>query len=161
MKGIVQDIFKAVVEAWQKVLGLSWEHVSILEDAIYEQPADESRASELWMNSAFWNRYEKLMFYHVDTMNDMGKYLRELVDVAGESGSETWGGGNAGVGEKGAWLEGLPEDFEKLGKLIQDDLVKPTASLSELVSRLANHNSPRLVTSGLTQAEDVPICCHP
>ena len=137
MKGIVQDIFKAVVDAWEKVLEVSWEHVSILEDAIYEQPADESRAPELWRNSAFWNRYEKLMFYHMDTMNDMRRYLGEFVDVAGDSGSETGGGGNAGIGEKGAWLEGLPEDFEKLGKLIQDDLVKPTASLSELVSRLA------------------------
>jgi len=137
MKGIVQDIFKAVVDAWEKVLEVSWEHVSILEDAIYEQPADESRAPELWRNSAFWNRYEKLMFYHMDTMNDMRRYLGEFVDVAGDSGSETGGGGNAGVGEKGAWLEEIPADFEKLGNLIQEDLVKPTASLSELVSRLA------------------------
>ncbi|KAF8424156.1 hypothetical protein EV426DRAFT_548723, partial [Tirmania nivea] len=116
MKTIVRDVFKAVVNTWEKVLEVSWEHVSILEDTIYEQPADESRAPELWRNSAFWNRYEKLMFYHVDTMNDMRRYLGEFVD-------------------KGAWLEELPADFDKLGNLIQEDLVKPTASLSELMYR--------------------------
>ncbi|RPB21442.1 hypothetical protein L211DRAFT_851420 [Terfezia boudieri ATCC MYA-4762] len=167
MKAIVQDIFKALVSTWGKVLELSWEHVSILEDSIYEQPADESRAPELWENSAFWNRYEKLMFYHVDTMNDMRRYLGEFVDGVEDSGSEAEGNrivggaigpagvgqkgvgqkgvgqkgvgqkgvGQKGVGQKGAWLEELPADFDKLGNLIQEDLVKPTASLSELMYR--------------------------
>ena len=142
MKSIVRDIFKAVVNSWEKVLEVSWEHVSILEDAIYEQPADESRAPDLWRNSAFWNRYEKLMFYHVDTMNDMRRYLGEFADGVGDSGSDAGESGIAGgaiglvgVAEKGVWLEEIPAEFDKLGNLIQEDLVKPTASLSELVSR--------------------------
>lgn len=54
MKAITQDIFKAVGDCWQELLDVSWEHVSILEEKIYEQPADESRAPELWRNSARW-----------------------------------------------------------------------------------------------------------
>lgn len=145
MKMILRDVFKAVVNTWEKVLEVSWEHVSILEDAIYEQPADESRAPDLWRNSAHWNRYEKLMFLHVDTMNDMRRYLGEFVDVVGEmvvAGGDGSGSGigiangntTPSVGGTGLWLEELPPDFDKLGNLIQEDLVKPTASLSELVS---------------------------
>ncbi|KAF8472021.1 hypothetical protein BDZ91DRAFT_717042 [Kalaharituber pfeilii] len=119
MKAILHDIFKSVVAAWEKVLDLSWEHVSILEDAIYEQPADESRAPQLWKNSAYWLRFEKLMFYHVDTMNEMRRYLADLSDIEIEDGN--------------SWLDELPSDFDKLGSLIQEDLVKPTANLSELM----------------------------
>ena len=124
MKVILQDILKSVVSAWEKVLDVSCEHVSILEDAIYKQPVDESRAPELderrapelWRYSVHWLQYKKLLFYHVDTVNEMRRYLAESPDVDG-----------------GTWLDELPSDFHKLGNLIQEDLVEPTANLSELV----------------------------
>ena len=55
---------------------------------------------------------------------------------SGDSWSDAGGSGVVGPAERGAWLEELPADFDKLGNLIQEDLVKPTASLSELVSLL-------------------------
>ena len=54
MRTITQDFFKAVAENWDELLDASWDHVSILEDKIYENPADESRAGELWKNAAKW-----------------------------------------------------------------------------------------------------------
>ena len=135
MKTIIRDVFSSVIDAWEKVLEVSWEHVSILEDAIYEQPADESRAPELWKNSALWNRYEKLMFNHIDTMDEMRRHLAEFADameyMTSDSGS---GGGDAN--DKvvpGAWLDEMPAAFKKVENLIQEDLVKPTANMSELV----------------------------
>lgn len=100
------------------------------EEKIYEQPADESRAPELWRYSAHWLRYEKLMFYHIDTVNDMRRFLAELDDVDGVEGE---------------WLSEIPSDLEKMQNLIQEDLVKPTSNLSELVG--SNHISiPHLGT---------------
>ncbi|CUS11241.1 unnamed protein product [Tuber aestivum] len=118
MKIITQDIFKAIANCWDQLLDASWEHVSILEEKIYEQPADESRAPELWSNSAHWLKYEKLMFYHIDIVNDMRKYL---VEIDGD------------LTDEGLWLKESPEDFDRLSNLIQEDLVKRTNNLSELM----------------------------
>ena len=129
------DIFKALATCWDQLLDVSWEHVSILvclpcpsrtciiadrpqEEKIYEQPADESRAPELWSNLAHWLKYEKLMFYHIDIVNEMRKYL---VEIDGD------------LSDEGLWLKESPEDFERLSNLIQEDLVKRTNNLSELM----------------------------
>ncbi|CAZ79658.1 unnamed protein product [Tuber melanosporum] len=118
MKVITQDIFKAIANCWDQLLDASWEHVSILEEKIYEQPADESRAPELWSNSAHWLKYEKLMFYHIDVVNEMRKYL---VEIDGD------------LSDEGLWLRESPEDFDRLSSLIEEDLVKRTNNLSELM----------------------------
>ncbi|KAG0643438.1 hypothetical protein HOY80DRAFT_1007433 [Tuber brumale] len=118
MKIITQDIFKALANCWDQLLDASWEHVSILEEKIYEQPADESRAPELWSNSAHWLKYEKLMFYHIDVVNEMRKYL---VEIDGD------------LTDEGLWLRESPEDFDRLSNLIEEDLVKRTNNLSELM----------------------------
>lgn len=77
-KIILEDIFKGIVTAWDGFLDLAMDHVSILEDKIYEQPADETRAPELWANSSLWLKVEKLMFLHIDIVKEMSVRLREL-----------------------------------------------------------------------------------
>ncbi|KAI9682766.1 MAG: hypothetical protein M1829_006755 [Trizodia sp. TS-e1964] len=87
------------------------------EDKIYEQPADESRAPELWTNSSQWLKIEKLMFIHIDVVRDMRNNLRDLIDEE----------------EPESWLEESPGDFERLSNSLQEDLVKPTANLADLM----------------------------
>ena len=143
MRVILQDILKSVVSAWGEVLDISWEHVSILEEAIYREPADESRAPELCRNSAYWLQYEKLMSYHVDTVDEMRKYFAELPDEV--RGKGMW-----------LWLDELPNDFNKSEGLIKKDLVKPTANLSELVRILTTSG----MRCGMLKADsviDVPL----
>ncbi|KAI9801678.1 MAG: hypothetical protein M1833_002360 [Piccolia ochrophora] len=119
MKLIMQDVFKSVVEAWDSLLDVCYTHVSILEDKIYEQPADESRAPELWSNSAMWLRVEKLMTTHVDVVQEMQNHLSELNDV--EEAVEN------------NWLGASSDDFRRLANLVQEDMVKPTDNLNDLV----------------------------
>lgn len=75
---ILEDIFKVLSGSWDTLLDLSYDHVSILEDKIYEQPADETRAPELWANSSLWLKMEKLMFLHVDIIKELKVRLRDL-----------------------------------------------------------------------------------
>jgi hypothetical protein len=75
---ILEDIFKGVAAVWDKFLDLATDHVSILEDKIYEQPADETRAPELWLNSSLWLKVEKLMFVHIDVVKEMRVRLQDL-----------------------------------------------------------------------------------
>lgn len=77
-KIIVEDIFKGIVMAWDEFLDLAMDHVSILEDKIYEKPTDETRAPELWANSSLWLKVEKLMFLHIDIVKEMSVRLNEL-----------------------------------------------------------------------------------
>lgn len=74
----------------------------------------EGRDAELWGRL----KYEKLMFTHIDIVNDMRKYL---VDIDGDRSDE------------GEWLKESPEDYQRLSNLIEEDLVKRTNNLSELV----------------------------
>ena len=117
-KTVLQDIWKAVAEQWEDFLDTCSSHMSILEDKIYEQPADESRAPELWTNSSIWLKIERLVAVHRAIVKEMQINLRELT---GESEEED------------DWLAAIPADMEKIRELVQDDLVKPTANLSDLM----------------------------
>lgn len=44
------DVWKSIAESWEEFLDVCNTHVSIPEEKIYEQAADESRAPELWTN---------------------------------------------------------------------------------------------------------------
>ena len=58
------------------------------------------------------------MFYHINIVNEMRKYL---VEIDGDLSNE------------GLWLRESPEDFKRLSNLIQEDLVKRANYLSELM----------------------------
>ncbi|KAA8913609.1 hypothetical protein FN846DRAFT_771816 [Sphaerosporella brunnea] len=136
MRTITQDFFKAVAENWDDLLDASWDHISILEDQIYEHPADESRAPSLWKNQAKWLVYEKIMYGHQDAVNDLRKYLVEL---------------DGDLSDEGQWLRESPADFTRLGNQIEEDLVKRTNNLSDLMYKSVgirdSHESLRLGAS--------------
>ena len=114
MKIVIQDIFKSVTESWERLLDITNNHVSILEDKIYEEPADESRAPELWTNSSWWLKVERLVSIHSNLIKEMQLNLHEMSDQGLEDN----------------WLEASTGDMERISDLVQEDLVKPTTSLS-------------------------------
>ncbi len=118
MKLVLQDVWKGVEESWETFLDVCRRHVSILEDKIYEQPADETRAPELWTNSSMWLKVERLVSIHNAVVKEAQTHIRELTS---ESAVED------------SWLETSTGDMERLSNLVQEDLVKPTASLADLM----------------------------
>ncbi len=118
MKLIIGDVWKSVAENWETFLDACYDHVSILEDKIYEGPADETRAPELWTNSSMWLKVDRLVWIHIAVLKEMQGHLRDLTgDLAIEDN----------------WLESSMGDFKKLSNLVQDDLIKPTANLADLM----------------------------
>jgi hypothetical protein len=117
-KTILNDVFMAVVAMWDSLLDRAVTHVGILEDKLYEQPADETRAPELWQTSSFWVKVEKLLNIHTDIMNEMKVRLHELSEE---------------VDSEDNWLEDIPGNLHRLGNLVTEDLVKPTESLISLL----------------------------
>lgn len=118
MKLILQDVWKGVTESWESLLDVCNHHVSILEDKIYDGPADETRAPELWTNSSMWLKLERLVSIHSAVVKETQTNLRELT-------------GELEVEDN--WLESSTGDMERLSNLVQEDLVKPTANLADLM----------------------------
>lgn len=75
---ILDDIFKVLATNWDSFLNLAMDHVGMLEDKIYERPADETRAPLLWTNSSLWLKVEKLLFIHLDIVKEMITRLQDL-----------------------------------------------------------------------------------
>lgn len=118
MKIILADTWKSVSESWNGLIDLANVHVDCLQDRIYEQPADESRAPELWTNASNWLKLERLVTIHTNVVKEMQINLREM---ASEPTVED------------NWLENSPSDLDRIGLLVQEDLVKPTDSLNDLM----------------------------
>jgi hypothetical protein len=117
---VLKDIFKGLQMSWQKLLSKCEEHVDILEDKIYENPADESRAPELWTNSSQWLKLEKLISMQMSAVTETQLQMRELADTE--------------ENPKEDWFKNTPGDLRRVADLLQEELIKPTANLSDLVS---------------------------
>ncbi|ORY01338.1 hypothetical protein BCR34DRAFT_546370 [Clohesyomyces aquaticus] len=120
MDFILRDIFKAMAFTWEKYINICETHVSILEDKIYDNPADESRAPELWTNSSLWLKIERLLYIHGDIVREMRTHLRELAEGIEPHPNESW-------------LGPAPDEFDKLTIQFQEGVVKPTTGLSDLM----------------------------
>src|SRR5690242_12466994 len=118
MDYILKDIFQALSYNWNRFLAACETHVGILEDKIYDNPADESRDQELWSNSALWLKVERLIWKHRDMVDDMRNYLHEL--ALGDPGDEEW-------------LGSTPTELERLTNQCERDMINPTKELADLM----------------------------
>ncbi|KAE9961460.1 hypothetical protein BLS_002032 [Venturia inaequalis] len=119
---VLKDIFKGLQASWEKTLSKCEEHVNILEDKIYENPADESRAPELWTNSSLWLKIEKLMSLQKAAIGDLQVQMRELAESPNDDDDG-----------KMEWFKNTPRDIGRIAGLIDEELIKPTANLSDLM----------------------------
>lgn len=116
---IVGDIFRGLSFNWDQFLTTTETHVSILEDKIYEAPADETRAPELWANANMWLRCEKLANIHLNIAKELRSKLSDMTENSDD--------------QPDTWLDGIPEEMENVVNFVQEDLVKPTQNLNELL----------------------------
>ncbi|KAF2819489.1 hypothetical protein CC86DRAFT_374982 [Ophiobolus disseminans] len=119
MDFILKDIFNALASNWSRFVGACETHVGILEDKIYDNPADESRAPELWKNSAQWLKVERLLYIHSDMIKEMRSHLHEL--ASGDPKDDE------------PWLGSVPDELEKLTGQWDRDIIAPTSGLSDLM----------------------------
>jgi hypothetical protein len=89
--------------------------------AVYDNPADESRAPELWKNSAQWLKVERLLYIHADLIKEMRTHLHELAS------------GDPKDKDVEPWLGTVPDELEKLTGQWDRDIIAPTSGLSDLM----------------------------
>ena len=132
-KMILDDIFKALISSWETLLDACQTHVSILEDKIYDQPADESRAPELWTNSSRWLKLEKLTNTHIDLVNELRVRLPDLTQDIRPVSETTNSAANNALSDDNEWLEQIPSSFSHITNNVSEDLIKPTQNLISLL----------------------------
>lgn len=115
---ILGDIFHALAGVWEDLLGYASEHIALLEDRIYEDPSDESRAPDLWTNQAAWLKVNKVMSLHIDIIAELQGHLTEMSED--EERREPWLGTNT-------------REFQRLAHSIEEDLIQPTNNLIDLM----------------------------
>ena len=120
---ILSDVFHGLAIVWEGFLAVATDHVNILEDKIYENPADESRAPELWTNQAAWLKVDKVMWIHQDLIKEMQNHMHELAEADEEEPPI----------QPPEWLASIPAEYDRLGHAVQEDLVQPTNNLSDLM----------------------------
>jgi hypothetical protein len=137
---IITDIFHELREIWDFFLARTSDHIAMLEAKIYDNPADESRAPELWRNQAAWLKVEKIMWYQNDVVREMKELLKELSEECDQE-----------LEQNIDWLAGTTAEYERLTHNITEDLVQPTSSLSELMYRsVAIRDSRQSLQIGLS-----------
>lgn len=129
MKVVLQDIWKTIPETWESLLDACSTHVSILEEKIYDQPADDSRAPELYNHSRTWPKFEKLVSAQVAILKEIQYNLQ--------------GFGSESVKTDG-WLESSLGDMSRISDLVRETLTKPTANLSDLMYKSVEFRDSRI-----------------
>lgn len=145
MNIVMKDIMKALQVYWDQLLAKCDEHVSILEEKIYENPADESRAPELWTNSALWLKVEKLISLQLGTIGEVQNNMKELADD---------------VVPHEEWLHHTPDEFRSVETMVQEQLVKPTANLSDLVDISSCHKFSLLTSCQMYKSVGIRDARH-
>lgn len=114
----VQLIVDAVVVKWSEYIFFMHTYISTLEEDIYEQPANDKQAPNLWGMSKHVLQAERLITSHI--------LLWENV----QSGLTNFGGRKLDIN----WLSISLEEFKRLRTEVEDSLRKPVAHMVDLVS---------------------------
>ena len=114
----IQLIFEAIADEWSEyVLGMH-NHVASLEEEIYSDPANDTRATAVWGTSKQLLQAERLLKFQILLLEDLQAGLPDsLLDFP--------------VGR--GWLRQNIQDFIRLGSEVEETLKKPVAHMVDLM----------------------------
>jgi hemoglobin-like flavoprotein len=120
MEHILLHVFTKVLRAWRKQLALlSIQHAQ-LEDRVYGQPSDDSHATELWAMSKYLWGMAKLVNRHSNLIEDVQENFNQFAERRGDV----------------EWLDDVARDFRQASVTIQEDFIRPTEHMIDLVRLL-------------------------
>jgi hypothetical protein len=117
MEHVLLHVFTKVLRAWRKQLALlSIQHAQ-LEDRVYGQPSDDSHATELWAMSKYLWGMAKLVNRHSNLIEDVQENFNQFAERS----------------EEHDWLDDVLRDFRQASITIQEDFIRPTEHMIDLV----------------------------
>lgn len=119
LSAVIQLIFDTIAGKWSDYVLSMHNYIAALEEIIYDQPADDSRAPVLWSISKQLLQAERLMKFHVLLMENV---QRDLTNLTGNTKHPDWLGQNL-------------TEFSRLSSEVEEMLKKPVANMVDLVSQ--------------------------
>lgn len=117
IEDIVLHVIEGLIEIWQSQVALVHEPHAELEDHVYSQPADSSRAMEVWSISQRLHNMLKLVNRHakvIETVQDDFQYFAE------RPAQQTW-------------LHHVLDEFGSLADVINSDYLQPLEHMIDLM----------------------------
>ena len=119
LSAVIQLIFDTIAGKWSAYVLSMHNHIAALEEIIYDQPADDSRAPALWGISKQLLQAERLMKFHMLLIENV---QRDLTNLTGNTKHPDWLGQNL-------------TEFNRLSSEVEEMLKKPVANMVDLVSQ--------------------------
>ena len=117
LSAVIQLIFDTIAGKWSAYVLSMHNHIAALEEIVYDQPADDSRAPTLWIISKQLLQAERLMKFHVLLLENV---QRDLSNLPGNTNHPDWLGQNL-------------TEFNRLSSEVEEMLKKPVANMVDLV----------------------------
>lgn len=133
----IELTFEAIASRWSEYILSVHDYMASLEEQIYGQPADDSRANDLWSISKQLLQAERLLKFHILLLENVRN------DLKGSGGIDHMPDG---------WLRPNLDEFKRLSSEVEETLKKPMAQMIDLVSKPFIDPSPLLIN-----CEDVQI----
>ena len=118
-KAVVNLSFENIAKTWSDYISKMHARISSLEDEVYERPADDSRANELWSISKQLLRMENLLKFQTMLMERVQSNICSLAEPD--------------VGQEQDWLRHTLVEFQRISSQVQELLTKPTSHMVDLV----------------------------
>ncbi|KAL9610082.1 MAG: hypothetical protein Q9167_005190 [Letrouitia subvulpina] len=116
----IELTFEAIASRWSQYILYVHDYMASLEEQIYGQPADDSRANELWSISKQLLQAERLLKFHILLLENVQNDLK----------------GSGGIDHMpDSWLRTNLDEFKRLNSEVEETLKKPMAQMIDLVSR--------------------------
>lgn len=126
----VQMIFNAIAEKWSSYILSMHNYIVSLEEVIYEQPANDERAPELWNISKQLLQAERLIKLHILLLENVQNDFLLLVEPTVDPN----------------WLEQSLKEYVRLGSQVEETLRKPIAHMVDLASHIRPCSTLLLMT---------------
>lgn len=116
----IELTFEAIASRWSEYILSVHDYMASLEEQVYGQPADDSRANDLWSISKQLLQAERLLKFHILLLENVQNDLK----------------GSGGIDHMpDSWLRPNLNEFKRLSSEVEETLKKPMAQMIDLVSR--------------------------
>jgi len=133
MNKICSDIMNALADTWDDVLELAKDHVELVQDRFHVDPTDDSGAPGIWKDQANWAHLDKILSSHWSLVSCMQPLKTNDMEIEGLDEN----------GDPEMWLAKTESAFEHLAESVSENLVAPTATISDQMYKAIAYKDAR------------------
>ncbi|MCJ1269706.1 hypothetical protein MMC22_009598 [Lobaria immixta] len=137
----LNSMFRHLADQWTNLLEIAISHNRHLEDDIYMQPDSDSPARKLWMASKNWLTVERLLHAHTRVIREVEGSVIGIL----RNGPQQYPDLHRQIHATSPFsLQWNFPVLERWSNLVQDDLLKPTANLLDMMYKSVAIRDARL-----------------